>query len=288
MTNIKVIEKIGNNPGKNIVILAGVHGNEKFGVKMLKKLIPKLNILKGKVTFIYANLKAIKQNKRFVECNLNRCFLINQPQEITESLEGKTAKEIMPYLDKADLMLDLHASFTADSIPFIICDKQSFEFAQVLPFEIVSYNWDEFEPGSTDYYMNLQNKIGICVECGYLSDKESEIRGEKALLNFLSNAGAIDFKIQETPPSKFYQIIDLYKNKKGRFKKSRDFADFEILKEKTLVGLDGDKKIFADKNEILIFVRDAVCLGEECFIKAKQTLLNSKELNNLKKSELKW
>jgi len=40
MTNIKIIENIGKNPGKNILILAGVHGNESFGCDVLDKLIP--------------------------------------------------------------------------------------------------------------------------------------------------------------------------------------------------------------------------------------------------------
>ena len=132
MTNIKVITKIGKETGKNTVILAGVHGDESYGVRMLEKLIPKLNITKGKVTFIYANLEAIKQNKRFIEYNLNRCFLKNQPKEIEDSLEGKTAKEIMPYLEEADFALDLHASGTPNSTPFIICQPQTFEFTKIL------------------------------------------------------------------------------------------------------------------------------------------------------------
>src|SRR3989344_7330825 len=111
MTNIRVIEKFGSKPGKTVVILAGVHGNEVCGINAFNSLIPKIKIDFGRVFFIYANLEAIRENKRCVEKNLNRCFFREQEQEIGESLEGKTAKEIIPFLDKADVMLDVHASF---------------------------------------------------------------------------------------------------------------------------------------------------------------------------------
>jgi succinylglutamate desuccinylase len=281
-SNIKIIEKYGKLPGKNVVVLAGIHGNESFGVEMLKELIPKLKIVSGKVIFIFANLEAIKQNKRFIEANLNRCFFKKQTPEIAETLEGKTAREIMPYLDKAELMLDIHASFTKESKPFIICQPQSFEIAKMLPFEIISWNWDEFEPGSTDYYMNLQNKIGICVECGYMKDPEARKRGKKALMIFLAEAGIINKKRIKLI-KKYLKIVDLYKNKKGIFKKARFFSDFEKLTKKELVGFDGDKKIFADKDDYLLLVTDTNQLGDECFLIAEETLLNQNELNHLKR-----
>src|SRR3989344_8138146 len=141
MTNIRLIEKQGKNNGKTIVILAGIHGNEICGIKAFDKLIPKLEIESGKVIFIYANIEAIKQNKRFIEFNLNRAFLKKQPKEIENTLEGKTAKEIMPYLEKADLMLDIHASNSSESVPFLICNEKNIILANALPVEIVTYNF---------------------------------------------------------------------------------------------------------------------------------------------------
>jgi succinylglutamate desuccinylase len=278
-SNIKVIEKFGRLPGKNIVVLGGVHGNEVCGVRVIGKLAPNLEINAGKVTFIIANLEAIKQNKRFMEYNLNRCFLKKQPKEIFKSFEGRLAREIMPYLDRADLMLDIHASFTPKSIPFVICQPQSFGFAMQLPPKIISWNWDEFQPGSTDYYMNLQNKIGICVECGYLKDSESELRAKTALIDFLALAGAIKNRTTRLKKKRFLKIIFQYKNKYGKFTKSRDFSDFEILKERILIGKDGNKKVYGRRGDVLLFVRDREELGEECFLTAKETLLNSKKLN---------
>ena len=270
MTNIKIIEKIGKNPGKNIVVLAGVHGNESFGCNVLDNLIPKLKIDSGKVVFIYANLEAIKQNKRYIDYNLNRCFLKPQPSKIKNALEGKTSREIIPYLKKADLMLDIHASTIKNSVAFIICEPHSFSLAKYLPFDIICSNFDKFEPGGTDYYMNLQGKIGICIECGYAKDPKSKERGEKALINFLRKVGSIKEKPMLNKNQKFYQLIDLYKNKNGPFKKSRYFADFEKLKEKTVIGYDEKKPIYANKGDVILFVHSFENIGGECFLIARE------------------
>lgn len=269
MTNIKVIEINGNKPGKTVAILAGVHGNEVCGIKAFDSLIPKIKINSGKTIFIYANLEAIKQNKRFVEKNLNRCFLKEQPIEIAESLEGRTAKEIMPFLDKAQAMLDIHASFTKDSLPFIICDEKWINEAGIFDASLVSYNWDPFEPGSTDYYMNLQGKPGFCYECGYLADENTSKRAEKAIKQFLIWTGCCTgtLKIKN---QKVIRINSIYKNSVAPFTKSRYFPDFTKLKNKTLIGREGEKEIYGEEEDILLFVRDCQSLNEECFLIGKE------------------
>ena len=67
------------NSGKNILILCGVHGNELTGIKTFD-YFKKQNLIiqNGKVTFLLSNKKAIELNCRYVEENLNRCFLLNK------------------------------------------------------------------------------------------------------------------------------------------------------------------------------------------------------------------
>ncbi|MDF1682786.1 MAG: succinylglutamate desuccinylase/aspartoacylase family protein [Patescibacteria group bacterium] len=61
---------------------------------------------------MYANLEAIKQNVRFTEKNMNRCFLKEQNGNIYEE---KRAKEIMEILDKSDYLLDIHNTISFNS-----------------------------------------------------------------------------------------------------------------------------------------------------------------------------
>jgi succinylglutamate desuccinylase len=266
-SNIKIVEKQGKNEGKNLVILVGVHGNEVCGVKAADLLLQKLKIDSGKVTFVYSNLEAIKQNKRYVEQNLNRCFFNQQSSEIGQSLEGKTAKEIMPYLEEADAMLDIHASLTKDSVPFLICQESNIEIAKIFCAEKIVCNIDEFQPGSTDSYMNLQNKPGLCFECGYANDSKTQTIAEKAIISFLIYYGCIKSKINQPRNNpKIINIIGLYKNKYGLFKSRKYFKDFEKMKERALIGLDGNKEVFVDKGKVVLFVRNRKELNEECFL----------------------
>lgn len=261
--------------------MAGVHGNESFGVDAMQEIIPSLKIEKGNVTFIIANPEAVKQNKRFIEFNLNRCFLKLQSKEIYDSLEGKIARKLIPYMENADWLLDIHGSNSQESTPFLICGEQSFDVAKKLPFEIISYNWDKFQPGSSDYYMNTQNKIGICAECGYLGDEASKEKAKQVIINFLIAAGSIEGKIKTNDDKKFLKIISQYKNRYGKFVKLKNFKDFKKLDKNELIGKDGIKKVYAKNGEIVLFVRDRENLREECFLIAEETLLNSKKLYKL-------
>lgn len=272
-SNIKIVEKQGKNKGKKLVVLVGVHGNEVCGVKAADFLLPKLKIKFGKVTFIYANLKAIKQNKRFVEQNLNRCFFNQQSLEIEQSLEGKTAKEIMPYLDEADAMLDIHASLTKDSVPFVICDESNIDVAKRFRVSKVVCNICPFHLGSTDSYMNLQNKPGFCFECGYADDQRTQDVAEEVVISFLTHYGCIEGKLN--PPStnqEIIKIVNLYRNKYGSFKSKTYFGDFDRMKEKTLIGFDGDKEVYVDKGKVVLFVRDRENINEECFLVGEEVL----------------
>ncbi|MEK6848662.1 MAG: succinylglutamate desuccinylase/aspartoacylase family protein [Nanoarchaeota archaeon] len=271
MSNIRVIEKISTRPGNTLVVLSGIHGNEICGVKAFDDMISNLTIESGKVYFIYANLKAIKQNKRFIDYNLNRLFRRTIPKEAFESLEVKTAKEIVPYLKKADAMLDIHASFTPNSFPFVICDKKWIKTSNIFNANIVSFNWDKFEPGSTDYYMNKQRKPGFCYECGFLKDPASTNKAKRAIMQFLIYYKCLSGRLTLESNQRIIKIIGLYKNKYGVFRKSKDFKDFELLKEDTIVGKDGNKKIIVDKGKLIIFARDIDNLGEECFLMAKES-----------------
>lgn len=269
MSNIRVIEKIGREQGKTAVILAGVHGNELSGVSAFDELIPSLEIKSGKVIFIYANLEAIKQDKRFVEFNLNRCFFPVQPKEISGTLEGKTAKEIMPYLDNADFLLDLHASNSPNSMPFVISDENSIELARFLPCEVISLGWDRFEKGSTEFFMHLNKKKGICFEAGYINDTKSIEISKKAIIGFLAGLGFIEEENTEGLERKYFKIISIYRNRNAKFKKSREFADFEILKEDTLIGWDGNRDVRVKSGFAVVFVRDRDEFNGECFLVAE-------------------
>ncbi len=79
----------------------------------------------------------------------------------------------MEILDRSDALLDVHCSINLDTTPFAIADN-GFDIVKNMNFGIVATGFDDVEPGAADGYMKNNNKIGICVECGYFGDSKDE------------------------------------------------------------------------------------------------------------------
>lgn len=257
-------------PGPTITIIGGIHGNEPCGVNAINEL-KNIKINSGKINFIFGNPKAIEQNVRFVGMNLNRAF--RDDNELTEdekmTYEYKRSRELIPFLDESDVLLDIHSSATKDSIPFIICEPHSSGLAKFLPFEICCHGFDDIHPGSTDYYMNKQGKTAICIECGSNEDYGTVNLAIRSVKILLSISGMIEEGIDREKEQKKINVKGIYKTKTDNFKLKKYFKDFERIKAGQLIGIDGGKKIYSDTDQYILFARDCNKIGEEGFVFAK-------------------
>lgn len=274
MHDPSIIVKEGKLPGRTVTVMGGVHGNEPCGVEAVQRAVREIEIKRGKVYFIIANLAAIEHSVRQTDMNLNRAF---RPEAtLTEkergSYERKRALELMPYLDESEALLDIHSSMSKESIPFIICEPHSFGIAKKLPFPIRSHGWDAIEPGGTDSYMNRRSPKGngICIECGYHLDPEAPKRAFDSIQVFLRLMDIIDgeselqeYRQREIDACFIYHTTE-------NFEVAEDFADFQRLGEDELVGYDGRRPVYAPFDGVIIFARNRETAGEEAFIMGKE------------------
>lgn len=261
-----------NQPGPTVVILGGVHGNETCGVEALKEL-QNIKIEKGKLILIYGNPKAIERNVRYVEQNLNRMFCDEEKltSELKASYEYQRSRVILPYLQLADYALDLHASFTPDSEPFIICESNALPLVQYLPQNRVCYGFTRLEPGGTDGYMNEKGKVGVCIECGYLNDPRSTQSAIQTAYLFLQALGMLSSSTLMTNQSQYYvEAYELYYTKTDSFKLARSFQDFEEIKVGEIIGYDGSITIQSKTNQMILFARNRSAIGSEAFLLVKK------------------
>ena len=251
------------NTGKNLVIFCGVHGNEKAGVFAVKKAIKTLKIKKGIVYFVFANVKAIEKNVRFTEKNLNRCFLKDQKGD---TYEEKRAVELMKILDQSDALLDLHSSTTPVTTPFAITDN-SLDIVKNMNFEIVATGFDNIEPGATDGYMKKNNKIGICLECGYFGESEKNIDlAYNSIIQFLQYFEAIDnLRTKNILKQKIFHVDKVQKVTGKNFELARSFADFETIPKNSLLAMDGSKKYTTDRERVILFGTPGKPVGAEAY-----------------------
>lgn len=257
----------GSLPGKKLVVMVGTHGNEVCGSLMLEERLSEIKIQRGQVTFIQGNPEAVKKNVRFVEQNLNRMFrpVDTYTEEEQSSYEFKRAQELKPLLKECDALLDIHSSGTEDTVPFVICEPNSFEIVKEFPFEIISYGFDGIEPGGTDNYVNEHGGNGICVECGYHYDPEAKNRAWESLRDFLVLNEVIEGELNTHLKQRVIDANYIYKTKIN-FRLAKYFADFEEVKKGDWIGTDGNEKIYAPKDGVIIFARGREDSGEEAFI----------------------
>jgi succinylglutamate desuccinylase len=261
-------EVLGKKPGPTSVILAGVHGNELPGIKVIIKMMRTLRVKRGRVLLVLGNPNAIASGKRKTEQNLNRMFrkkrLLTNEERL--SYEGLRATYIKSFLNQADALLDVHASETKKTRPFVICESNGFGIAKHLPFGLIVSGFDKVSPGGTDEYMNLKGKLGLCVECGYIKDPKAVRRADTAIRSFLAAMGHIPFPKHHKPRvQKRMRLRSIYHNQEAPFKLAKPWDDFETIRRGTIVGMDGKNPVRAKKDFVIIFPDNCNTVGEEAF-----------------------
>ncbi len=117
---------IGKKKGKCVVIMAGIHGNERISVQVIEKLKNLLleEKLFGEIYLIIGNPTAYEYNVRFVHEDLNRLFdketieCIKKDSSKQLNTEQKRVLEIILILEKIDFLLDIHSTINP-SVPFV-------------------------------------------------------------------------------------------------------------------------------------------------------------------------
>ncbi len=255
-------------PGPTLTIIGGTHGDEICWVQAINSLKDTLSIKRWKLYLIYGNIEAIEKNTRQIELNLNRMYRNNSTFTEGEknTIEYKRSREIIPYLDESDALLDLHSSPSIGSPAFIICEENCRDVIDRFPFETVCYGFTNMEPGGTDGYMNSRGKIGICVECGNHNAPDATEKALSSIQKFLEYFGMIDV-VEDTKNQKYiYRAVWAYKTKTTNFKVTKKFSDFENITIWQLIWYDGDEAIYSEFDGKILFARDRDQIGVEWFV----------------------
>ncbi len=144
------------------------------------------------------------------------------------------------------------------------------DVAKRLDFEIVVTGFDDIEPGATDGYMKAQNKVGLCLECGYSGDGENKDNIDlayQAIIDFLRYFGSLPGKNKELNSSQKHLHVDrAQKVTSEQFCLHRTFADFTTVPAGTLLATDESKKFVTEKERVVLFANSDKPVGEEAYI----------------------
>ncbi|HVZ08446.1 succinylglutamate desuccinylase/aspartoacylase domain-containing protein [Rhodopila sp.] len=117
-----------DRPGPHVAVLCLTHGNEFAGAIVVDELLrAQFKPLRGRLSLGFVNLTAFARfdpkhptASRFIDEDLNRVWddaILKGPRR---SIELDRAREIRPFIETADILVDLHSMLWA-SEPLILC-----------------------------------------------------------------------------------------------------------------------------------------------------------------------
>ena len=258
----------GNTLGKRIVVLGGVHGNERTGIEVVRKLKDmfdqeELSLLSGQVILALGNLKAIEANERgsSAKDDLNRSFPPNLfEREPLKTYEDHRARELAPHMETADIVIDLHAT-NKPSEPFLAClDSDGHREA---------YKWFTCNkvladpdyvlggsPVTSDEFTEAHGGIGICYETGLSSDVERVDEVIEDILGLLVDQAVIDGEQTCTPTEKdVYEITGAIKLDERGFTYMNGFGkgSWQEFQKGDVIGNHGDQELVAETDGVIVF-----------------------------------
>ena len=164
-----------------VAITGGTHGNETNGVllaKFFQKNLPELTsrYVSFEVTVLITNPASVAVNRRYVEEDLNRCFLRADLADLSRnSLEAKRARELNAILgpkgseEAFDLIIDLHNTTAATRVALMMApgDELSHAIATHLIASDETVKVCNWNAASADYAMLPSvGKSGMTFEVG--------------------------------------------------------------------------------------------------------------------------
>ena len=258
--------------GPLFFVTGGVHGNEPSGIEALEKVFSELEKTKpeinGTIVGVAGNKKALENNQRFIEEDLNRTWkedsIKNKKKESHEQREMHEIIEVLESFPESDFpkryFLDCHTT-SSDSLPYISVQmvNDNDEWAHKFPTFIVR-GFSDIVYGAIDHYLSRIGLTGFAFEAGQHTNKTSVENHEGMIWLALKEACGLDlnkiscfpecvnrFAEKNAPPQKTFEIIHRYGlEDNNEFKMQPSFKNFEKIKKGELLAFDGNKEIKSD------------------------------------------
>lgn len=260
-------------PGPHLLLLGGVHGDENPGILALVKLLERLHagrirLLRGKLTVAArVNASAAKAGLHFIDENLNR---IVRRHGSPATHEQALANQLLPLLDAADAVLDLHGT-PAPTRPFVFLDDESpanRAWAEALGADFLLRGWPELYAGgqtvTTTEYAQSRGKRALTVEVGRNDDLQSAELGLAFALRSLAHFG-LTAPAPPVAPARTLRLTSVvYRERDGAF--ARPWNNFDLVRKGQVVARFADGvELTANEDGFLIMPFEAAPIGDEWY-----------------------
>ena len=252
-------------PGPNVMVQALTHGNEFCGALALKYFFDqKIKPEKGKLTLAFANVAAFARfdfenpdRSRYIDEDYNRVWGDDALLGPRDSAELRRARELRPFVDAADYLLDLH-SMHEPCRPIMVCGSKEKGGAKSAAFSLrIGVPGDLLvDTGHPAGLRMIERggfgdpaspKTAVLIECGQHWEKGAADVAVDTLFRFLAATGAVNASICKShsrlaPPAvqKLIRVTEAVVVKSMDFKFPYLFKGLEVIpKAGTVVATDG-------------------------------------------------
>jgi len=250
------------HPGPNVMVQALTHGNEFCGAIAVDTLMRDgLTPKAGKLTIAFANFAAYARfdfddpdRSRYIDEDINRVWGDPALLGPRDSQELRRARQLRPFVDAADYLLDLH-SMHEPCKPIMVCgtiDKGANFAKRVGVPECLLLDTGHpaglrmIERGGFGDPASL--RTAVLIECGQHWEKSSVDVAIDTTLRFLTVTGTIDEawakpRLRITPPvvQKVVRVTEPVVCKTMAFRFAADYRGLEVIpKAGTPVAYDVD------------------------------------------------
>jgi predicted deacylase len=248
-------------PGPNVMVQALTHGNEFCGALALKYFFDQnVKPEKGKLTIAFANVAAFARfdfdnpdRSRYIDEDYNRVWGDDALLGSRDSAELRRARELRPFVDAADYLLDLH-SMHEPCRPIMVCARsdKSAAFSRRIgvPGDLLI---DTGHPAGLRMIERggfgdpASPKTAVLIECGQHWEKGAADVAVDTLFRFLAASGSVNASICKShsrlaPPAvqKLIRVTEAVVVKSMAFKFPYLFKGLEVVpKAGTVVATDG-------------------------------------------------
>ena len=262
-------------PGPHVLVNALTHGNEICGAIVLDRLLRhKLRPARGVLTLAFANVAAFQRfdtanpyASRFVDEDFNRVWTRETLDGPRRSIELDRARQLRPFVDAADFLLDIH-SMLEPSPPVMICgplDKGiRFAFDVGIPRDIVSDTGHANGTRMRDYGGfgdPASPKNALLVECGQHWERNAEAVAWQTTWRFLDRVGVVDRaeaarEIEaNVPAQRLIRVTEAVIANTPAFRFAKPFAGMEVIPhEGDLIAWDGDAPVRAPYDNCVLIM----------------------------------
>jgi predicted deacylase len=253
-------------PGPSVLVVGLTHGNEICGAIALDRLFKMgARPTRGTLTLAFANVAAFRrfdaQNpfaSRFVDEDFNRVWRPETLDGTRDSVELRRARELRPFVEAADYLLDIH-SMLEPSPPVMICGPLEkgirFAFEVGVPEHVVSDTGHANGTRMRDYGGfgdPASSSNALLVECGQHWEKSAAEVAWQTVWRFLRAVGVADeaaaaSQIQPArAPQKLIRVTEAVVANSPAFRFAKTFTGLEVIaREGDVIAWDGEEPVRA-------------------------------------------